>query len=234
MLHATVAVSECGYARWVSSDLFQTTPVQWRQLLKQYWPVLSIVLGLTGVLLAGGDIVRQLWWQPAQVLECPSAEQVPLATPAAQLTIDIRGEVEQPGVYRFDSSSRLADAIEKAGGFTKQAHTAYILHTLNLAAPLVDGQKLYIPNEDETRLCAGDAIVNNLNEKTVAEQPAPTSGLVSLNNSSQSELETLTGIGAKRAADIIAARPYQSIDDLVTRSVLSATVFAQIRDFISL
>lgn len=55
-------------------------------------------------------------------------------------------------------------------------------------------------------------------------QAAPCPTIIDLNRASSRELECLPGIGKKRAALIIAARPYRTADDLVARRVLTAGI----------
>ena len=59
-------------------------------------------------------------------------------------------------------------------------------------------------------------------------------GRISINTAQQSELESLPGIGEKRAADIVAGRPYSSIGQLLDDGVVTATIFTQIQSHITL
>ena len=58
--------------------------------------------------------------------------------------------------------------------------------------------------------------------------------LISINTADNKSLETLPGIGEKRASDIIANRPYSRINELVTKKVLSQNQFEAIKDLISI
>ena len=57
-----------------------------------------------------------------------------------------------------------------------------------------------------------------------------------MNSASAEELETLPGIGPVRTADIIEARdrdgPFATIDDLITREVISEFVYEGIRNLV--
>ena len=62
-----------------------------------------------------------------------------------EIIVHITGEVNKPGIVILNKNSRIADAINKAGGATKEAD----LNQINLAYILEDGQKIYIPNKNE-------------------------------------------------------------------------------------
>ncbi len=104
------------------------------------------------------------------------------------------GAVKKEGVYRLEEGKRVADAVEMAGGFTKQART----DAVNLARPLKDGEQIYIPKQGE----AG------------REEPGPEESYsaqeeddrVNINTADAALLMTLPGIGESKAADILAFR----------------------------
>ena len=62
-----------------------------------------------------------------------------------KVVVHVCGCVEKPGVYTLTEDDRIVDAVNKAGGFTEEAAADY----LNLANPLVDGCKIYVPSKDE-------------------------------------------------------------------------------------
>lgn len=64
---------------------------------------------------------------------------------------------------------------------------------------------------------------------THASAPAATSKLVDINKASRSELKTLPGIGDAEAAKIIAARPYMTKTDLVTKNALTLQTYDELR-----
>ena len=109
-----------------------------------------------------------------------------------KIYIHITGEVKKPGVVQLNLGDRIIDAIEKAGGETKQAD----LSQVNLAYKVEDGQKIYIPNKNEKiseYIWSGNGDNNsdsNLNNKEQKE-----GNKVNINTASQSELDGLPGIG---------------------------------------
>ncbi|MCI8455086.1 MAG: hypothetical protein HFE84_10815 [Lachnospiraceae bacterium] len=132
------------------------------------------------------------------------------------------GEVAVPGVYELPAGSRVFEAIEQAGGFTKEAAA----ESLNLAAEVSDGMKLKVLSEAELEI---------LPELVQAEDRQ--ANLVNLNTASEAELMTLPGIGESRAKDIIRYREqsggFQKIEDIMKVSGIKDAGFQKIKDRIT-
>ncbi len=133
------------------------------------------------------------------------------------LVVDIEGGVNEPGIHRLPAGSRLADALVAAGGYAVSADLAAAAQRLNLAAELVDGQQILVP--------------------VIGAAPDGGNGesddLVNLNRATKAELEELPGIGPVTADKIIAARdeqPFATLDELVTREILTPRQLEQITD----
>ena len=141
------------------------------------------------------------------------------------IVVDVAGAVEKPGVYTLPEGSRIGDALVAAGGLAASADRAWVAQTLNLAAPIKDGEKVYIPEKsDNQKTQSGQSVGGSESRNTK----------VNVNTASAGELDALPGIGAVRAEAIIAARPYQDLHDLVTKAKIPESVYAQIKDAISL
>jgi competence protein ComEA len=126
--------------------------------------------------------------------------------------VHVAGEVALPGVYRVDGGGRVHDAIERAGGATTNAD----LDALNLAQPLADGQRLYVP-----RIGAVDpAEIPVLSPAGPAAEPTSTTlpGPIDVNRATAAELEALPGVGPATASAIVDDRerngPFATVDDL--------------------
>src|SRR5207253_850023 len=70
----------------------------------------------------------------------------PTHSPEPLAVVDVSGAVAHPGVYRLAAGSRIVDALIAAGGMTGEAD----LEALNKAAPIHDGQRIYVPRPGET------------------------------------------------------------------------------------
>ena len=63
----------------------------------------------------------------------------------SEVIVDVEGAVIKPGVYKLASDSRIVDALAKAGGMSEEADRVYVEKSMNLAAKVSDGLKIYVP-----------------------------------------------------------------------------------------
>ncbi|HEX8965607.1 MAG TPA: ComEA family DNA-binding protein [Patescibacteria group bacterium] len=139
------------------------------------------------------------------------------------IIVDVEGAVFKSGAYTIPENSRVQDALIAAGGISVDADQKYFEQKINLAAKLVDGAKIYIPRTGESILDSGAETA------TVGQQQTP----ININTASLAVLDSLPGIGQTLAQRIIDSRPYQAIEDLVTKKVLGQKVFDKIKDQLS-
>lgn len=172
---------------------------------------LPIGLCLVGIVLIIGGLF--LSSKPAQKIYPKES----LTESQKFITVDVSGAVNKPGVYKIKDSGRVEDAIAAAGGFSGEAQSEYIAKVLNLAAKLVDGSKIYVPKTGESVTASAIAGTG-------------TSSKININSASNSELDGLLGVGEKTVPKIISGRPYQSIEELVSKKIMSKAVFDKIRD----
>ena len=126
-----------------------------------------------------------------------------------KIIVYITGEVKMPGIYELEENSRIVDCIEKAGGTKENAD----ITNINLATILEDGEKIYIPAKDEenaqekTNNKSEEKNNNNITSKTVIENSVNKKNTkVNINTATQTELESLPGIGSSIATKIIEYR----------------------------
>ena len=138
------------------------------------------------------------------------------------IIVEISGAVKKPGAYEGGEGSRIGDLVREAEGFSKDVDKGYVASELNLAQKLRDEEKVYIK-------FAGESLVSLIGETAQSNDQ-----LISINNASQSQLEELDGVGEKRALEIILQRPYQSIDELTDKNVVSKTLIENNKDKLKL
>ena len=139
----------------------------------------------------------------------------------SKIFVDIEGAVINPGVYEFSDGSRIKDVLVMAGGLSDGADRTFCEKNINLAELIKDGQKIYVPYRENTDAQRGYV------EATLSSKK------VSINSASVAELDTLWGIGSARAESIVKNRPYQSVNDLVTKGVLSQSLVDRNRELLS-
>ncbi len=146
-----------------------------------------------------------------------------------EIVVEVAGAVEKPGVYKLTKGVRIEDALISAGGISADADRLWMERSLNRAAKLIDGQKIYIPRKDEQ--ISGVSVDNSGGYQTISSSQG--SGLVNINSTSQKELESLWGIGPVTAQNIIEQRPYSSVEELLTKKILKSNVYERNKDKLS-
>jgi competence protein ComEA len=162
------------------------------------------------------------WWKSNQNI---SVEVIEAGVNEAgkMVLVDVGGAVEKPGVYELKSGDRIKDALLLAGGLSANADREYVEKIINLAQTVSDGDKLYIP--------IANAIEND--KAQVSNVKESKSGYININSAGVEELNKLIGVGDTRAAAVVAGRPYQKKEDLVSRKIIPASVYEKIKDKIS-
>lgn len=155
-----------------------------------------------------------------------------------KIVVEISGAVASPGVYEMSSTARIDDLIKEAGGFSNE-NKDWVAKIINRAAVLKDGQKIYIPGAGEPANAVGKQTntdsANNFggSQSGSAGVLSTNSSIININTASQSELESLPGIGPVYAQKIIEQRPYSDTNELTSKNVLGSSLFEKIENFIS-
>lgn len=148
----------------------------------------------------------------------------------SKVTVDVKGAVVKPGVYTLKAGARVTDVIQEAGGMTEDADAK----SVNLAASLSDEEVIYVANKDENVSVLDQSGTGQVSDK--GGQAVSKDGKINLNTATSEQLQTISGIGAKRAEDIIAYREshggFQSVDDLKNVSGIGDKTLDKIRESI--
>ncbi|WP_338470316.1 helix-hairpin-helix domain-containing protein [Niallia sp. XMNu-256] len=163
-------------------------------------------------------------WMEQESLEENETDQSPLAV-EEKIVVDVKGAVHSPGVYECQPGDRVKDVIERAGGLLEHADQ----NSINLAMKLEDEMVLYFP-------VVGEEIIDVTNGRGIGVEKGD--GKININKASQSELQTLTGIGPSKADAIIEFReqngPFKAIEDLKKISGIGEKTFEKLKDEISI
>ncbi len=140
--------------------------------------------------------------------------------------VQVSGAVRNPGVYALPEGSRVFQAVELAGGLTEEAEP----RSLNQAQPLTDGEMIWVMTAEEA--AAQSTLAGNL----PGDVESKDDGKVNLNTATKEELMELPGIGAAKAASILAWREsngsFAQIEDLMKIEGIKEGVFSKIEDYV--
>jgi len=165
--------------------------------------------------------------------ESPSKVEVlsdAVSSQTSEIVVEIAGAVVTPGVYKLPSDSRVEDLLITAGGLADNADRVWFEKVVNRAAKLSDGQKLFIPSQNENKQSNGSSANNSEGYQTISTGNEGKIGkLINVNTASLEELDTLWGIGRITAQKIVEQRPYSTIDELLSKKVLKKNVFDKIK-----
>ena len=158
--------------------------------------------------------------------------------------VHVCGAVVSSDVYELPAGSRVYEAVQAAGGFTDDADENYV----NQAQILSDGVKLVIPTMEQTSAKESEDTENNRigivgepgsgGGQSITDTGAGTlsDGKININTASEEELCNIPGIGAVRAAAIVAYRQekggFSSIEDIMNVSGIKEGTYEKIKDSI--
>jgi competence protein ComEA len=153
-----------------------------------------------------------------------TAETQETSSQTTTVIVDIKGAVHQPGVYEVEANLRVTDVIEIAGGLRPDADQ----NQINLAQKIADEQVIYV------------AVIGETAPTTTQLQPSATTtttNKINLNTATIDELQTLSGIGAKKAQDVIDYReangPFSTVDALADVSGFGEKTIDRLRDAVT-
>lgn len=196
----------------------------------QLWKV-PIFIGIFSLFLIITSIILLVKSSQSSVpIEFSSEKVSSQATESAKkislISIDVEGAVVNPGLYQLPTGSRVEEAIAAAGGLSDEADEQKISQTINRASKLVDGGKIYIPK------------IGSLDDRTMgrSEEVGKISGLetININTATLNQLDTLSGVGPVTAQKIIDNRPYQTLEELVSKKAMGQALYEKLKDKLTL
>ena len=164
-----------------------------------------------------------------------------------KLYFDIKGSVKKPGVYEFTQGDKIIDAINKAGGLTKNATT----NNLNLSKKLTNEMVIYVFSKNELTTtkayeqisnaseckCETIEINNCVDKNTTNESTNNETSKININTDNKEKLMTISGIGSSKADAIIVYRTkngnFKTTEDIMNVSGISKTIYDKIKDTIT-
>jgi len=143
---------------------------------------------------------------------------------SSSLVVDVEGKVRNPGLRTLPSDARVSDAIAAAGGILPGVPKG----TVNLAARLTDGQLLVV----------GEVIGANVAGGSANQGSSVRTNRVSLNSATESDFESLPGVGPVLAGRIFNWRTqhgsFNNIEELQNVPGIGPKVFANLSSYVTL
>lgn len=167
-----------------------------------------------------------------------------------KIKVEIKGAVNNPGVYELETGKRVEDVIKLSGGLKKDADVS----NTNLSKNLVDEMVIIIYTKDEINsMTTGNTTIKYIDKECICsviennscisdvvtnfEVIEEVSDKISLNKATLEELMTLKGIGESKAKSIIEYRektPFKSIEELLNVKGIGKAMFEKIKANISI
>lgn len=183
-----------------------------------------------------GRISNNLKEQSVYVVE-NKCEPIEEEKPECPIRVDVSGAVNVPSVYCFDEGSVVIDALNTSKGLKKGYAKEYLSRKINLALPLRNNQKIYIPFEhdvdcklQEFSVIAKDVEDNFNNTETNTDAGNEGAACININTATKEQLTTLNGVGDSTAQKIIDGRPYTQITDLLNVSGIGQATLDKFKD----
>jgi len=217
-----------------------------KELIQKHKPIIILVIIII-ILITLNLYMLSLLNKPEDeeelIIETEEKEQ-----PPTLLKVDIKGEIQHPGLYEVNENSRVMDIINKAGGLTKNADTSVI----NLSKKVKDEMVILVYSKKETQKLkennekpincpkVNDACVTNELDEPLIEKNKTnnTNNKISINKATIEELQTLTGIGESKAKSIIEYRlkegDFKTIEDIKKVNGIGDALFEKIKDNITI
>lgn len=167
------------------------------------------------------------------------------------LSIEVKGAVKNPGVYKLEENSIVKDAIDLSGGLLSEAD----ISITNLAKKVTDGMVIIIYTEEELKEarekptvvkyidkeCVCPTLINDTcitEVVTNSEGNIISTGKTSLNSATIEELTSLPGIGESKAVKIIEYREnnngFKSIEEIKNVKGIGSSIYEKIKDYLIL
>ncbi|MGB9666081.1 MAG: helix-hairpin-helix domain-containing protein [Candidatus Cryosericum sp.] len=186
--------------------------------------VAVLALGLGAGLFFGSRLTRSSSLPPLQVVSDPSSTDAAVPLPTS-INVYVTGAVVHPGVYALAETSIVQDALNAAGGASKDAD----LIAVNLAARLQDGEQVTVPT------LSSDGSSSALPPTSLG---TATHARISINHGTLAELDTLPGIGPAKAQAIVDYRtahgPFKRLEDLQNVKGIGPKTYEDLKSLITL
>lgn len=197
-------------------DLWERVNYWWHDLAYSDIQKRALLIMGVGLLILSSFVVFR-----GSSKEVIAAPLIPIEVSVPEVTVDVAGAVNNPGVYSLPAQSRVIDALRAAGNSV----TGSDLSDLNLARVVKDGEQIYV-----------NPTVRSANGKRIIKKIIPR-GPININRATAREFDSLVGIGPVIAKRIVEYRrvngPFMAIEDLEKVSGIGSAKFEELKSKIS-
>lgn len=211
--------------------------MDWLKQLPKKWLLLgsgaSIVILIT--LLVGiylmvnkeAQVDTTMWEETSLTTMAEFATDATKERAETMIYVDIKGAVKVPGIYQLKNQQRIWDALALAGGVSEEADTTQV----NYAQKVKDQMIIYVPKKGEPV----PQSLETLQESAPAQQNQEEK--INLNTATEAELQTISGIGAKKAQEIIRFRdeqgPFKTVEELKNVPGIGEKTVERLKDMLT-
>lgn len=211
--------------------------MDWLKQLPKKWLLLgsgaSIVILITllvGIYLMVNKEPRvdtTMWEETSLTTTAEVATDATKERAETMIYVDIKGAVKVPGIYQLKNQQRIWDALALAGGVSEEADTTQV----NYAQKVKDQMIIYVPKKEESV----PQSLETLQESAPAQQNQEEK--INLNTATEAELQTISGIGAKKAQEIIRFRdeqgPFKTVEELKNVPGIGEKTVERLKDMLT-
>lgn len=210
-------------------DWLKQLPKKWLLLGSGVFMVILITL-LVGIYLMVNkepQVDTTMWEETSLTTMAEVATDATKERAETMIYVDIKGAVKVPGIYQLKNQQRIWDALALAGGVSEEADTAQV----NYAQKVKDQMIIYVPKKGE----AVAQSLETLQESAPAQQNQEEK--INLNTATEAELQTISGIGAKKAQEIIRFRdeqgPFKTVEELKNVPGIGEKTVERLKDMLT-
>ncbi|HCO05621.1 MAG TPA: competence protein ComEA [Enterococcus faecalis] len=210
-------------------DWLKQLPKKWLLLGSGVFMVILITL-LVGIYLMVNkepQVDTTMWEETSLNTTTEVATDATKERAETMIYVDIKGAVKVPGIYQLKNQQRIWDALALAGGVSEEADTAQV----NYAQKVKDQMIIYVPKKGEPV----PQSLETLQESAPAQQNQEEK--INLNTATEAELQTISGIGAKKAQEIIRFRdeqgPFKTVEELKNVPGIGEKTVERLKDMLT-
>lgn len=210
-------------------DWLKQLPKKWLLLGSGASMVILITL-LVGIYLMvnkKAQVDTTMWEETSLTTTAEAATDATKERAETMIYVDIKGAVKVPGIYQLKNQQRIWDALALAGGVSEEADTAQV----NYAQKVKDQMIIYVPKK-------GESVAQSL-ETLQVSAPAQQNQeeKINVNTATEAELQTISGIGAKKAQEIIRFRdeqgPFKTVEELKNVPGIGEKTVERLKDMLT-